>query len=70
MAVGAIAIISELRRPCSLMRSRRASQRAASSGTTFQASNCSSPLAARVSAKDGCLPRSWASSTEVSSAWK
>ena len=69
-AVGAIAIISELRRPCSLMRARRASQRAVSSGTTFQASNCSSPPAARVSLNEGCLPRSWASSQEVSSAWK
>jgi len=49
---------------------RSASQRAVSAGVTFQASNCSSPRAARVSAKLECGPRCAARSHDVVSAAK
>ena len=70
VAVGAMAMSSELRRPPVLMRSRSAFQRAVSSGVMPQASNCNSPRAARVSAKAGWAPCSAASSAEALRAWK
>ena len=61
VAVGAMAQRSELRSPCLAMSARKKFQRSGSSGVTPQASNCSSPRAARVSSKAGCRPLSWAS---------
>ena len=70
VAVGAIAMSRELRSPCCFICARSAAQRSGSSGDAPQASGWSSPRAARVSAKDGCGPRSRASSQEAESAWK
>jgi hypothetical protein len=70
VAVGAMAISSELRSPWILMRSRSFSQRAVSFGVTPQRLNWNSPWAARVSSKAACGPLRSASSHEAESAWK
>ena len=66
-----MATSSELRKPGARIRSRRrVPARGRRSGVTPQASNCSSPRAARVSSNAGCAPFSSARSTDVASAWK
>ena len=70
LAVGAMAMRSELRSPCFLIRSRSAFQRSGLVGVTPQRSNCRIPSAARVSLKEACGPNFSASSQLVSSAWK
>ena len=54
VAVGAIAMSSELRSPFSLMAVRTASQRSVWVGVTPQRSGCRSPRAARVWSYAGC----------------
>ena len=68
VAVGAMAMSSELRSPWVAMRSRRSSQRASSVTPTPHRSICSFPAATRVSAKFGCAPNCLARSTDVDSA--